>query len=282
MARTKSGRLHFVFSQTDVLGRKFLGVIEYTLNVLLLVYCSVRATALDKSQGIRSVLSVISAQIYFTGFEAMPLISILALATGGTVVLQGFTQLTYIGGTEMIGNLIVVVIMRELVPLMTSLIVIARSGTAVASELGNMRANREIEALQSMGIDPLGYIVFPRIVGGVLSVIALAFYFSVIAILGGYLVSVLVHEWAFSFYIANVAQAINSSDVFVFFLKNLVSGTLIFAVSSYQGLQVKQSPHEVPQVTTAAVMNSIIYVVGFHVTISGLQYAQRLADFGVL
>lgn len=272
----------FIGNQVDAMGRKSLGVIEYTLNVLLMIYLSFRAAVFDQAQGLRSVFSVVSAQIYFTGFQAMPIISLLALASGGIVIMQSSMQLSILGGGEMIGNLLFVIIVREISPLLTALVVIARSGTAVASELGNMRVNREIEALEVMGINPLSYIVFPRIVGGVISVVCLSFYFTFIALLGGFLVTKLVHGIPFTFYIESLAQAAAKEDVFLFLLKNTFSGAMIFVICSYQGLLVQRSPHEVPQVTTKAVMNSIIYVIGFNLVVTTLFYLNELIKLGVL
>ncbi|MBO9668424.1 MAG: ABC transporter permease, partial [Bdellovibrio sp.] len=154
-----------LLTQIDSLGRFVTKNVEYTLRVLLMVYLSLRATILDQAQGLRQIGGVISAQIYFTGWQALPLVSVLALGTGGVLILQALTNLSMFGGTQMIGNFLIVMILREAGPLLVALVVIARSGTAVASELGNMRANREIEALESMGINPLSFIVFPRVLG---------------------------------------------------------------------------------------------------------------------
>ncbi len=247
-----------------------------------MVYLSLRATFLDQAQGLRTILSVISSQIYFTGFQALPLISVLSLATGGIVILQSSSNLHLFGGTQMIGNLLVVIIVRELGPLMTALVVIARSGTAVASEVGNMRANREIEALEAMGINPLSFIVFPRLVGGVISVVCLAFYFTVSALIGGFLITKLLNDLPMNFYLDSLANAIAFEDLWLFLLKNIFSGMIIFVVSCYQGLSVKKSPTEVPVATTQAVVNSIIYVVVFNLTVTSLFYLSQLMKLGVI
>lgn len=265
----------------DGLGAKVSGVLTYTWNVFLMVYLSIRAAIYDQSQGLRTVFGVVSSQIYFTGFQALPLITVLALATGGIIVLQSSMQLTLIGGASMLGNILLVVIVREVGPLLTALIVIARSGTAVASEIGNMRVNREIEALESMGINPLSYIVFPRIVGGVISVICLAFYFNLIALAGGFMATRLILDMPFRFYAATLAQAVAVEDLGLFFLKNGFSGLIIFIVACYQGLLVKQSSHEVPQVTTRAVVNAIIYVTTFNLTVTTLFYLNQLMRLGL-
>ncbi|MFV3409806.1 MlaE family ABC transporter permease [Bdellovibrio bacteriovorus] len=271
-----------LLAQIDSLGRSVTKNLEYTARVLLMVYLSLRATMLDRAQGFRQIVGVISAQIYFTGWQALPLISVLALGTGSIILLQSLSNLSLLGGTQMIGNFLIVMIVREAGPLLVALVVIARSGTAVASEVGNMRANREIEALESMGINPLSFIVFPRVLGGIISVLGLAFYFNFIALIGGFLVTKFVQDLPLTFYTDSLMRAFAKEDVLIFLLKNGFSGMIIFVVCCYQGLSVKRSPHEVPQVTTQAVVNSIIFVVVFNLIVTALFYLNQLRSLGVV
>ncbi len=269
-------------ARVDGLGRFLTSNIDYTLRIFLMVYLSLRATVLDQAQGLRTIFGVIAAQVYFTGWQALPIISALALATGSVLIIQGLGNLTLLGGSEMIGSLLLVTLSREAGPLLVALVVVARSGTAVASEVGNMRANREIEALESMGINPLSFIVFPRILGGVISVLCLAFYFNLIGILGGFFLTKPLHDMPFSFFMDSLSRAFTVDDVMIFLLKNSFSGMIIFVVCCYQGLSVKKSPHEVPQVTTQAVVNSIIYVTVFNLTVTAFFYMSKLKSMGVL
>jgi phospholipid/cholesterol/gamma-HCH transport system permease protein len=274
--------VNYWLGRVDSLGRFMTKNLEYTSRVLLMVYLSLRATINDQAQGFRQIVSVISAQIYFTGWQAVPLITVLALTTGSVLILQALTNLTMVGGSSMIGSFLIVMIVREAGPLLVALVVIARSGTAVASELGNMRANREVEALESMGINPLSYIVFPRVLGGVISVICLAFYFNLVALIGGFFATCLLQSMPFSYYTDSLVRSFAQEDVVIFLLKNGFSGMIIFVVSCYQGLSVKKSPHEVPQVTTQAVVNSIIYVTVFNLTVTALFYFHQLQNLGVV
>lgn len=271
-----------VTKKIDQWGRQFLDIFVYTAKVLQMTYLALRAAFFDQSQGLRSIFSVVSAQIYFTGWQALPLISVLALASGSIVIMQSQTQLNLLGGSAMIGQLLVMIIVREISPLLTALIVIARSGTAVASEIGNMRVNREIEALEVMGINPLSYVVFPRLMGGIVSVLCLAFYFIVVALLGGFLVTRFFDSTPFSFFAESLASAFKAEDVILFLLKNTFSGAIIFTVSCFQGFQVQMGPHEVPQVTTKAVVNSVIYVTCFNLIVTTLFYLSQLMKLGVL
>ena len=272
----------FLINQVDNVGRKFLSWFFYTYQVFLMSYLSVRSAIFDQAQGLRTVMSVVSTQIYFTGWQALPLITVLSVASGSIIIMQSSFQLSYLGGQEMIGSLLVAIVVREIGPLLTALVVIARSGTAVASELGSMKVNKEIEALESVGINPLSYIVFPRILGGVVSVMCLALYFIFASLIGGFFVTKLALDIPFQFYFNSISQAFESSDLFLFLIKNLFSGTIIFVVSCYQGLKVQRSPNEVPQATTKAVVNSIIYVIAFNLIVTTLFYLNKLMSLGVL
>lgn len=265
-----------VVKLVDSLGRQTLSVFEYSWRLFLTLYLSFRTTLFHSVQGFRTITGVIGAQIYFTGYQALPLITVLAMAVGGVVIMQSGSQFNLLGGTSLIGQLMVIVVVREVGPLLTALIVIARSGTAVASELGNMKANREIEALETMGINPLSFIVFPRIAGGIISVVCLACYFIAAAIIGGFLIARVFQNVPVDFYMESIAQAFAQADVYLFLLKIVFSGALIFTVCCYQGLQVTQGPFEVPQVTTKAVVNSIIYCMGFNLLVTTLYYLSRL------
>lgn len=270
-----------ILRKADDLGAGIFEFVRYLQALALMIYLSARST-LRGTRGIRQVLSVVSSQIYFTGWQALPMITVLALAAGGVAILQMSAQLSLFGGSAMIGNFLVVTIVRELGPLMTALIVIARSGAAVASEIGNMRVNREIEALEIMGIHPLSYIVFPRVAGGVISVVCLAFYFNFISLVGGFFVSRVIHDLPFSFYFESLANAFVLEDVLLFFIKNGFSGLMIFAIACQQGLSVQMSSHEVPQVTTRAVVHSIVAVTAFNVLVSVLFYVKEFVRMGIL
>jgi phospholipid/cholesterol/gamma-HCH transport system permease protein len=169
-------------------------------------------------------------------------------------------------------KLLLSVVIRELAPLLTALIVIARSGTAVASELGNMKVNREVDALISMGIHPLNFIIFPRIVGGVVSVVILGSYFAFAAAVGGILSSSLIGKIALSYFVGNLLSAITAADFLLLLFKLIASGALVFVIASFHGLSAQKSPTEVPIVTTQAVMKSIVSVMGINILISLTYY----------
>ena len=264
------------------LGSSVLQNFSFTHRIFKMTYLAFRSLATERAQSFQTILSVVLMQIYFTGWQAIPLITILSLATGTMIILQSLSELNLLGGTQMMGGLLIAIVVREVAPLLTALLVVARSGTAVASELGNMRANREIEALESMGINPISFIVLPRLMGGVISVVSLSIYFVLIALMGGFALVKFFQPISFHFYMESLTRAVAREDVGLFLLKNTFSGIIIFAVSCERGLSVQRSPTEVPVVTTQAVVKSIIYVIVFNLSVSILFYLRHLVRAGLI
>ena len=250
---------NLVLRTADAWGVSLMTFWRAQVEITLMVYVALRTALIHERQSIRSILSVILAQIYYTGCQALPLVSVLALAIGGIVILNA-SALSFIADIKIISKLLVVVVVRELGPLVIALILIARSGTAIAAEVGSMKVNGEIDALKSMAINPLSYIVFPRLVGGVISIVCLTFCFNFVALVGGFAASRMFHDLPFSLYSETLADTLSIEDVALFLTKNILNGVTIFSIACYRGLQVKESPHEVPQATTRAVMDSIAAV----------------------
>lgn len=260
----------------DSYGKNLITLFTSAAELFFLIYFSVKSIFLNKSENFRSIVAVLSAQVYFTGVQALPLISILALVTGVVFLFQGLSHFAMVGGTQILGSFLVASIVREAAPILVALVVIARSGTAVATEIGNMKANREIDALVSMGINPYSYIVFPRLFGGVISILCLAFYFNVVAIAGGLLLATLIKDISFEFFFNSLVLALQPEDFFVFLLKNTLGGFLIFSISTRNGFLVQRSSHEVPQRTTQAVVQSILSVTLVNFAITAFFYALKL------
>lgn len=208
-------------------------------------------------EGRKATARVLLKQIYFTGFEAIPIISWIALILGLIIVTQLLSIFQRIGGEGLIGEVLVWVVIREVGPVFASVIVIARSGTAIASELGSMKINRELASLELMGIDPMHYLIMPRVVGTAISVFVLTFYFEAICILGGYLLAGFGKNIAFSVYFDSILQAMGFLEITVSLLKSLFFGLIIGAVCSWQGLLAEKSITQIPQRTTAAVIGSL-------------------------
>jgi len=204
------------------------------------------------------VRAVLYRQIYFTGIEALKKVTIMGILIGIVII----TQVSNIVGFNpvLIGRILVWTVVRELGPLFVAIIVIARSCTAIAAELGSMKVNREIDALNIMGIDPFAYLIMPRILGISASVFMLAFYFQLSAIAGGLIVSSFFTDILIYEQLKGIFSVLSIFQVSVSLIKSAIFGLLISTVSCYHGLRVQSSITEIPQVTTFAVMQSLFIV----------------------
>jgi phospholipid/cholesterol/gamma-HCH transport system permease protein len=207
-----------------------------------------------------AVQAVLLRQIYFTGFEAWKIIVVTALILG-TVIISQVMGLVGGGNGSLPGKVLVWVVFRELAPLITAVIIIARSGTAIAAELGSMKINGEIEALELMGIDREQYLILPRIMGVAASVIILTIYFVFTSFVGSFLVAS-IGFWHIPYdqFVQGIVSSLGMREVVVLTIKTTSFGIVIPAICCQFGLNVGESATEVPQAATRAVITSLFSI----------------------
>lgn len=234
-----------------------MGAGRYAAEVSGLAVSAVRDFLAAPPKARRQTVAVISRQILFTGVDALPVLSVIALMLGMIIITQAATQLPKVGAGQLVGNIIVVVLIRELGPLITAFVVVARSGTAIATELGNMRVGQEVTALQLMRIPISQYLVLTRVAGLVLSMISLTLYFDMVAVFGGYLVAAGSLTVPFAVFFRAVVDSLSMMDLVVTVIKSVLFGSAIALICCHHGLAVRASYTEVPQQTTRAMINSV-------------------------
>ncbi|NCC52057.1 MAG: ABC transporter permease [Spartobacteria bacterium] len=207
-----------------------------------------------------TVRDVLVRQVLFTGVEAVRFISLIALLVGMSIVLQAQLWLTKFGQSALLGPLLVAVIIREVGPLLTNFVVIGRSGAAIAAELGNMRVSGEVRVLDAQGLDPLPYLVLPRVVGMGISVFCLTLVFIGVSLFSGYVSGMLLGVTTVSpgMFTTSVFKAVSPSDVVNVIAKTLIPGMLTGAICCQEGLSVERSITEVPQATTRGLVRSVM------------------------
>lgn len=217
---------------------------------------------------------VLLKQILFTGVEALPFTSLIALLTAFILVVQGHQQLGHLGQEALFGKMLIVVLVRELGPLIVAVIVIGRSGTAIAAELAHMRVNREIQSLEVMGVDPFEYLVVPRLAGVVAALFCLTVCFIGVSLGGGWIMAQLLNPAPMSFgaYATVLAAPLGLGDIASLLLKTVVPGLLIAAIACREGLTAETSVTEVPRATTAGVVTCISAVFVWNAGISALVF----------
>jgi phospholipid/cholesterol/gamma-HCH transport system permease protein len=208
--------------------------------------------------GNAAIRSVLFRQIYFTGLEAAGIIVTIALLLGAVIISQVVSLVGANG--SLTGRILVWVVLRELAPLLTAIIVIARSGTAIAAELGGMKINGEIDAIEMMGIPAERYLILPRIMGVTLSVVILTCYFVFCSFVAGFLVASLGWHIPYQQFVQGIILSLGAADVLMLFGKSLVFGLSVSATCCWYGLSVGRSATEIPQAASKAVMTSLIAV----------------------
>ena len=143
-------------------------------------------------------------------------------------------------------------ITRELGPLVTALVIAARSGSAITTELGNMVVDHEIEAYRSAGIDPIAFLAAPRLIGVSVAMVFLNIYFSLIGLFGSCGVASLIHGVPITEYLRNLVNVLNGADIASSLIKSLVFGNILATVAIYYGFKVERAVTEVPQKTIAS------------------------------
>ena len=227
------------------------------------------ALASDLSPGVaakRLVHGIMLTQVMFTGVQALSLVSAIGELIGASIIIQ--TNMMMPADGELIGRVLVAVVLRELAPLITAIFVAGRSGTAIATELGNMKVNSEVLALSSLGIDPLRYVVLPRMVGCVVSVVALMIYFSIVSLSAAFAIGIVASGASLSSFQQGVAGSVMPHDLALFFAKGLGLGTIVGWLSCHFGLQVNSSPTEVPQQASRAVVMSLLGCVVYNTALT--------------
>ncbi len=204
---------------------------------------------------------VLIMQIYFTGVEALSVIGLISLAMGAVIIIQGVALLPRFGQGDLVYNILILIITRELGPLITALVIVARSGSAITTELGNMVISHEMEAYMSVGLNPISLLGVPRVIGVTAAMFLLNIYFNIFGLLGSYIVSSALHSLPASEYLFNMVQALTAEDLIASVLKSIVFGIIIASVAVYHGFQVKHAVTEVPQRTIKSIGQSIVWII---------------------
>jgi len=220
---------------------------------------AVRAASRLTPAGRWVMLRVLINQIRFTALQAIGLVTFLAAILAFLVISQSIRQLGRFGAVDNLGTIMVVAVIRELGPLLTALIVVSRSGTAIAAEMATNRVMGEVTALEAMGIDPYIYLVLPRMLGAIVSVATLMVVFDAEALLSGY-VAATVNGMALSRYTAIVLKTLSAKDVWLTLAKGVFFGAAVALFCSYHGLAVKAGPTEIPQAVTRGVVATIVAI----------------------
>ncbi len=194
------------------------------------------------------------------GVNALPIVSLISLLMGLVLAFEGAQTLEMFGAQIFIANGIGIVMIREFSPIFTAIIFAGRSGSAFAAEIGTMKVNQELDALETMGLDPIRFLVIQRVLAGTLLMPVLAAYSMVAGVFGGILV-MFTMGFTFAQIWSQLSGAVGVHDVLVGVSKSFVFGAIIAGLGCLRGMQTKEGPNAVGDSTTRAVVAGILMII---------------------
>ena len=205
-------------------------------------------------------LGLIIEQVYNTGALSLVIIMLSGLFVGMVLGLQGYQLLQRFGSEEALGTAATIGLVKELGPVITALLFAGRAGTALASEIGLMRATDQLSAMEMMAVDPIQRVVLPRFLGGVIAMPLLAAVFSMIGIYGAQLVGVqFMHGDAGSFW-SQMRSGVELVDIREGIVKSLIFGVACSLIAVYEGYFAVPTAEGVGRATTRTVVNSAVVI----------------------
>ncbi len=244
--------------QITALGRVGIDLIKKQGKAGLLLY-----GAIFRVPSIRKEFPLILQQIYATGVLSLLIIIVSGLFIGMVVALQGYHTLSKFGASQQLGPLVALSVVRELGPVVTALLFAGRAGSALAAEIGLMKATDQLSSMEMMAVDPLHHVIAPRFWGGLISMPLLTIIFNMVAIYGAYLVGV---KWlgldAGAFW-SNMQSSVDFySDIVNGIYKSIVFGIVVTWTALYQGYHTAPTSAGIANATTRTVVYSSLAVLG--------------------
>ncbi|ACT49505.1 MULTISPECIES: lipid asymmetry maintenance ABC transporter permease subunit MlaE [Methylovorus] len=202
-------------------------------------------------------------EIYFTGVMSLLIILVSAFFVGMVLALQGYNTLQKYGSSEAIGVLVALSLVRELGPVVTALLFAGRAGTAITAEIGLMKTTEQLSAMEMMAVSPIARVVAPRFWAGVVSMPLLAALFSMVGVLGGYLVAVPVIGVDNGAFWSQMQASVDfQADIVNGVIKSVVFGVACTMIALFEGFDAPPTAEGVSRATTRTVVNSSLAVLG--------------------
>ena len=199
-------------------------------------------------------------QIYFIGNRSLLVIILTALFTGMVLAIQGYHTLSQYGSEAYLGSAVALSLIRELGPVLAALMVTGRAGSAITAEIGVMKISEQIDALKTMDIEPIKYLITPKIVAALISLPLLTTVFDIVGITGGYLVGVKLFGVNSGTFFSTMESSVTFHDIYTSYVKAFFFGLLISWICCYKGYTTERGAEGVGLATTEAVVNASVLI----------------------
>ena len=248
IARQAGGLVTFLGESTIALGRFFVGKAKFRRSDLWLT-------------------------IQQCGVDALPIVTLISFLVGLILAFVGAVQLAMFGAQIFIANLVGIAMAREMAAIMTGIIMAGRTGAAFAAQIGTMQVNEEVDALITMGVSPMEFLVLPRMLALIVMMPLLCLYANLVGILGGFVVGTGMFDISFTQYMEQTRLALNLTHFGIGIFKSMIFGILVAIAGCLQGMECGRSASAVGDAATSAVVTSIVLIVvtdGFFAVITNI------------
>jgi phospholipid/cholesterol/gamma-HCH transport system permease protein len=215
-------------------------------------------------------ISQIFRQMVFIGVRATSMVALTAFSIGVTLAMQAAHSLQQMGAEIYVPDLVMLSILREMGPVLIAVIVIGRSGSAVAAELGTMKVSEEIEALEVMAINPIQYLVVPRFLAMLIMLPALTIFGNYIGVLGGWAVCRFALNFNTAGYIMRALESADTWDLYSGMIKSVVFAWIVITIACNAGLHVEGGAEGVGQATTSSVVQALLAMLVTNAILTGI------------
>jgi phospholipid/cholesterol/gamma-HCH transport system permease protein len=239
----------------EFMGKETLGFFSQFGDICILLWQAV-VKSCTKKLNFKNIYD----QMVRIGNESIPVSLITAFFVGMVFAVQIATEFTKFGAGKMVGAVMAIAITRELAPVLTAVVLAGRVGAAIAAELGTMTVTQQIDAMKSLGTNPINYLVVPRFLASALMFPVLTLFADIIGFIGSFLVSVFLVQINPYSYFEATEQFLKTGDIMGGLFKAVIFGGLVSVIASYMGLNSKNGAKGVGEATTASVVLSLITI----------------------
>ncbi|GAB4359226.1 MAG: MlaE family lipid ABC transporter permease subunit [Kiloniellaceae bacterium] len=243
------------------IGRSTVQIAREAADLLSFLGLTVTVCARSLLKPWRIRLTPLIAHMEQTGLNALPIVGLISFLVGVVLAYQGADQLERFGAQIFTVNLVAIGVLREMGILLTAIIVAGRSGSSFTAQIGTMKVNEEVDAMQTLGLDPMEVLVMPRVFALVLVLPLLTFYADIMGLLGGAVMATIVLDISFFQFARQLSDAVTLWTFWVGIIKAPLFAFIIGMIGCYEGLQVSRSAESVGRQTTRAVVEAIFLVI---------------------
>jgi len=235
------------------------GFFEDLIDISLMSGLLIQSTIINGFKATQLTTRTVIRQFRFTTLDALHLIFFIGVFFGFVIISQFYKILGELLSEDIFARIIIVVALREIGPLLTVLLLIGRSVSAVTVELGNLRINRQMDLLEASGFDLMHFLVLPRIIALTISCLILTFIFNFSSLIGGVVFAKMSGLLPLTYRLDFILGYINNRDIFVFFVKPIVFGILISLCACFFGIKRVKNINFIPKAATWAIVYSTLF-----------------------